>query len=1817
LAQQAWPQYVDCSASTNGTGTQVSPFNTLASIGVLGSNATLYLKRGCECDGQITVAAGAANVTIADYGTGERPIVYGSKLVGSNQWSHVGNGVWRHNLGTNWSPFQTVNGAYDEAGNLLTKARFPNADNDESIAWMRMQEYHHVVSPSSTTLLPTASSPVPPASLVGATLVIRTSNYDFRQATIVDVLGDGSYRLTSSGQNGLGNFGGSWVPTFSGNDLVEAYDYYNWGFFLQGLPAFIDLNGEWCFVPAEGSEQAHVLLRNGSTTVAPNNVRLSVHECGVEVLRGISSATHHVNVSNIDFRQANQYGVWLRTGGFNDPLTHHVTVSGCGFRNMLQAVHDGTTYGDKQHVFTGCDATDCYKVGVNSGGDGIVCSGNSFQRIGLEAAYHTIFGDGTGLLVSGMGIEINDNSFVDVGYAGIATGGSGSVSRNYIRNAMALLNDGSSITFDGVDGLVVESNIMVQPNLLKKNLHGVATVQNVGNFPYTQREAGAMGIYYGDHLIRNTEIISNVAADANKGIYVDQTQCSENAVVRGNTLFNNKEQLAMSDLSNYNTNTYVTSGLLFAADCNEGGNGQSYGNVLGNCDGDGGQNYRATYNAVYEDNILYCLQPDQACLYQGHVWPSEASARVDFGDFAGNFYLNPYGRATHQQQVYYCVYDVTSINTDGGTDYYNRSKAIVPYCTWGWQASVEAESGSSQSPLRIPDGAFSGTAQTVIFDDCQDTGAPARWFDSANPPAAQTPVLQPAIQPYSYLRFHPDANWINRWSSPLLLGQSGSPFGTYRFTFRMRSNGISAIRLAPRYANVSYQPPYAYMELGPEWREYEVYMTFDDDPAFTNEYLLPAFQNAQRSLGGSAGDYIDLDYMRVEYLPNGAAQVEQHLTNETANHRLFYHCPLPGTEADDRNVASTNGILTVPGTTGCWSDVHGNFYAAGDEVTLDEWASIVVFRMDVPTSTLAFTNGVHTVSGNVTITANQNVAGSIVVPSGATLTIDGAHIGFAASTPSLTTNITVDPGGTLILRNGATLRNWMGCGSSPTMWDGVKVLGNGTIDDAGLVRLESGARITDAYVAVLCAETNHFLPQVNDVSGTGGIVQAENAQFMNNRFDIWMNEHTGFDPLVNGPSSFLNCGFTTTRPLAHPTSINPLAHVVLRSAQSIAFQGCTFANTNTQQDNPLLWGQGLVAYDTRVQVVPNSAGDRPRFDRLYMAVNHASWNPSRTAMVDRSDFTRCHRGFYSVATDNLRVTNCSFDVPATAMYSYGSYMYGSTGFIFDENEFVGHGNESSEAEVGAHFSHSGTESNLFYNNTFTGFAGTSSSGYSAGTIISGPNAGPTGQNGLKVKCNDYRSNSFDVAFTKAGTNPDARVGNLQGNNAQGNLEVTLPAGNTFEFDCTENAARHMHVNADANVNSITYWHHPEQPSVVQLVPACRDVALSTSAASAQYSKPLACPTSPNAGLVVMDAVDAAVSAHAELAVLEEVYGNWSDGGDYPGLKDFVLDSANSSYAVRNELMNVAPKVSASIWNNVFFDRQPALNPWHLAQALLANSPLEKSVLEMLDTLDIEPFYRELVEGGQNGEMSMHTLYQSDIEQFYGRKAELVTHAMGQVLHGMERDKASTLLAALDSLPTVSGAQRKLALQMAIGELDSARVLVDAMLAIDSANGYWRVQDLHLRLVKENTPLSTVDGADRSMLESIAYDSKDPGRPEALAWLLYLGDSLPDEMELPNTTKRLLNRHTWSNASAKAPSLLQTYPNPSNGPVYLVYTVPEGVERAELRMMDAMGRLVYSQRVAPQNGIAEIMPDQVANGMHVAILVCDGIRTGTAKLSLTR
>ena len=81
--------------------------------------------------------------------------------------------------------------------------------------------------------------------------------------------------------------------------------------------------------------------------------------------------------------------------------------------------------------------------------------------------------------------------------------------------------------------------------------------------------------------------------------------------------------------------------------------------------------------------------------------------------------------------------------------------------------------------------------------------------------------------------------------------------------------------------------------------------------------------------------------------------------------------------------------------------------------------------------------------------------------------------------------------------------------------------------------------------------------------------------------------------------------------------------------------------------------------------------------------------------------------------------------------------------------------------------------------------------------------------------------------------------------------------------------------------------------------------------------------------------------------------------------------------------------------------------------------------------------------------------------------------------------------------------------------------------------------------------------------------------------------------------------------------MSAYPNPSNGPVYLVYTVPEGVENVELNMHDAQGRLVHSSRPQPRNGIVEVLAKDLSSVVHLVSHRYDGIQVATAKVSVSK
>lgn len=127
-----------------------------------------------------------------------------------------------------------------------------------------------------------------------------------------------------------------------------------------------------------------------------------------------------------------------------------------------------------------------------------------------------------------------------------------------------------------------------------------------------------------------------------------------------------------------------------------------------------------------------------------------------------------------------------------------------------------------------------------------------------------------------------------------------------------------------------------------------------------------------------------------------------------------------------------------------------------------------------------------------------------------------------------------------------------------------------------------------------------------------------------------------------------------------------------------------------------------------------------------------------------------------------------------------------------------------------------------------------------------------------------------------------------------------------------------------------------------------------------------------------------------------------------------------------------------------------------------------------------------------------------------------------------------------------------------------------------------------------------------------------GSAQASTWLQAATGAAPLEevIILPTDMQpRSSAQHRERSRTSQQPMLLEAYPNPSDGPVYVVCNVPEGVSKASLQIRDMNGRLLSDQRVEAGLGVAVLQTGVVAAGVYLAELRLDGIRAGQVKLAL--
>ncbi len=311
-------------------------------------------------------------------------------------------------------------------------------------------------------------------------------------------------------------------------------------------------------------------------------------------------------------------------------------VRNCTFRD---AYHVCMLWGG-YNTIENCVVDNIYGTGIIAMNGHNIVQGNQISNVGMVAGQGENNWGYMGIRVLGDDCIIRNNRMQNIGYIGISVENNTLVEKNFIDNALALLNDGCGIGVEHSDGVIVQDNIIV-------NIQG--NIESTASNMVTYWKAG-FGIYFGNVEVTNTIVRRNTVSNCSGGgMHVDHTMVSTGNQIKDNTFFNNgRTQISISDASNFN--------------------------------GPGATPpfYVPSFNTVYSGNIFYSLSKEQLCMLQYHV---NGPVLVDWGTFSNNRYFSPYNEMSIE--LYHMFM--------GSREYKTLEQ---------WQFENGEDAGSTRSPLR-------------------------------------------------------------------------------------------------------------------------------------------------------------------------------------------------------------------------------------------------------------------------------------------------------------------------------------------------------------------------------------------------------------------------------------------------------------------------------------------------------------------------------------------------------------------------------------------------------------------------------------------------------------------------------------------------------------------------------------------------------------------------------------------------------------------------------------------------------------------------------------------------------------------------------------------------------------------------------------------------------------------------------------------------------------------------------------------------------------------------------------------------------------
>jgi hypothetical protein len=516
----------------------------------------------------------------------------------------------------------------------------------------------------------------------------------------------------------------------------------------------------------------------------------------------------------------------------------------------------------------------------------------------------------------------------------------------------------------------------------------------------------------------------------------------------------------------------------------------------------------------------------------------------------------------------------------------------------------------------------------------------------------------------------------------------------------------------------------------------------------------------------------------------------------------------------------------------------------------------------------------------------------IVIEQDASLTINGMV------TMNPNSRIVVERGGKLVI-SGGTLTNLDN--GSDEMWRGIEVWGNPTLSSTesnqGAVYIVNGGTIENAIVGIRTAKTvQDERGETIELSYSGGIVKASNANFINNRTAVsfskypaagYSHQYSGF--FTNNTSFETNNSYIGTN--------GPYYFIHMNDINKVGFANCSFINTDAQNIH-----SGIYSFNSQFHIKGSSygsSGSNSLFKGLNYGVYALASTPNRFPDISHTGFEDNQKGVYLSGISNAQVNYCNFTTSAAQTGGYGLYLDGCRNYWVEGNEFSHAGTGKLFGIIVNDTRPTGPE--MIYRNYFMGL--------DVGIMAQNRNRTRSGE-GLVLKCNEYVNTYWNqvVYFEGMFFTPELGIASAQG----ANIPIAdAPAGNLFSNSNSDSDTDILNI-----ANTFIYYHHDED--IFSVIPLYyTEGKVEPKRVIGSWWTVNSCPqvTSSNGGELPGDEELRTLLATSSIKSdsIQDIIHLLKDGGDTEALKwEVDMSTSPEAYEVYNTLMNSSPYISDTV-----------------------------------------------------------------------------------------------------------------------------------------------------------------------------------------------------------------------------------------------------------------------------------------------------------------